>query len=129
MNFDTIKHFKSFEFDSADAPGSGLLMDRDFMERLDKMRDSMGMPVTVVSGFRTPEHNKAVGGEPNSAHLRGLAVDLAAIGSSSRSAIVIAAVKSGFMRIGIGSSFVHIDADPTLPQCVLWLYPPTETRG
>lgn len=129
MNFDGIKHFKAFEFDSPDAPGSGLLMNQEFVERLDKMRDSMGMPLTVVSGFRTAAHNVSVGGEPNSAHLRGYAADFAAIGSSSRSAIIIAAVKAGFTRIGIGSSFLHIDADPTLPQCVLWLYPSSETRS
>lgn len=129
MNYDNIKHFKSFEFDSPDSPGSGLLMDQDFIKRLDSMRDAMGMPVTVVSGFRTYAHNAAVGGEPNSAHIRGYAVDLAAIGSSTRSAIVTAAAKAGFTRIGIGSSFVHIDADPLLPQFVLWLYPPSETRS
>lgn len=129
MNFDNIKHFKSFEFDSSDSPGSGLMMNQEFVERLDKMRDSMGMPLSVVSGFRTPAHNNAVGGEPNSAHLRGLAVDFAAIGSSSRAAIVIAAVRAGFNRIGIGTSFVHLDADTSLPQFVFWLYPPTETRS
>ncbi len=73
MNFDNIKHFKSHEFDSADAPGSGDLMNQEFVERLDAIRDAVGMPLAVLSGFRTPAHNVAVGGEPNSAHLRGYA--------------------------------------------------------
>lgn len=128
MNFDSSKHFRAYEFDSPDSPGSGLMMNQEFVERLDKMRDAMGMPLSVVSGFRTPTHNNAVGGEPNSAHLRGLAVDFAAIGSSSRASIIIAAVQAGFSRIGIGTSFVHIDTDTSLPQYVFWLYSPTDTR-
>lgn len=129
MNFDNVKYFRSHEFDSSDSPGSGLMMNQEFVERLDKMRESMGGPLFIVSGFRTPAHNNSVGGEPNSAHLRGLAVDFAAIGASTRAAIIVAAVRAGFTRIGIGTAFIHIDSDTSLPQHVCWLYPPTETRS
>ena len=35
-----------------------------------------GWPITVLSGYRTPEHNARVGGVPTSQHLVGRALDL-----------------------------------------------------
>lgn len=37
-----------------------------------------GRPIIVSSGFRCPKLNDAVGGSPNSAHLKGLAADFIA---------------------------------------------------
>lgn len=33
-------------------------------------------PIKITSGFRTPEHNKRVGGAPDSMHLKFLAADI-----------------------------------------------------
>jgi zinc D-Ala-D-Ala carboxypeptidase len=41
---------------------------------LQKVRDSHGV-VTVTSGYRSPELNKAIGGSTTSDHCKGLAVD------------------------------------------------------
>lgn len=35
-----------------------------------------GRPLVVLSGYRTPTHNKKVGGKPSSYHLKGLALDI-----------------------------------------------------
>lgn len=35
-----------------------------------------GVPVTLISGWRSEKHNAAVGGAPRSLHLRGLAFDV-----------------------------------------------------
>lgn len=43
---------------------------------LDGIREKVGKPILISSGFRCPVLNKAVGGVPNSQHQRGLAADL-----------------------------------------------------
>lgn len=45
---------------------------------LDPLREHYGRPIQVNSGYRCPAHNKAVGGVPNSQHLRGEAADITA---------------------------------------------------
>lgn len=43
---------------------------------LQLLRDDLGEPVRVSSGFRTAEVNYAVGGSPSSDHMTGLAADI-----------------------------------------------------
>lgn len=43
---------------------------------LDPARERIGKPVTVNSGYRCPELNKAVGGKSTSQHTKGEAADL-----------------------------------------------------
>ena len=43
---------------------------------LDPVREKLGMPVVVNSGYRCEKHNKDVGGVRNSQHLRGEAADV-----------------------------------------------------
>lgn len=43
---------------------------------LDPLREAYGKPVIVNSGYRCPALNKAVGGEKNSQHMNGEAVDI-----------------------------------------------------
>jgi zinc D-Ala-D-Ala carboxypeptidase len=42
---------------------------------MQKVRDLLGHPVVISSGYRCPELNRAVGGARNSDHIRGLAAD------------------------------------------------------
>jgi uncharacterized protein YcbK (DUF882 family) len=42
---------------------------------LEKIRTEYGMPILITSGYRTPEHNKKVGGVANSQHVCGEACD------------------------------------------------------
>lgn len=46
------------------------------ISRLDEIREGYGKPIYVNSGYRCEELNKEVGGEENSYHLKGLAVDI-----------------------------------------------------
>lgn len=43
---------------------------------LDNIREKLGKPILVSSGYRCPVLNKAVGGVANSQHQKGLAADL-----------------------------------------------------
>lgn len=47
---------------------------------LEQIRDLVGGPVVVSSGYRSPAVNAAVGGASSSAHLLGLAADITAPG-------------------------------------------------
>lgn len=54
---------------------------------LQPLRSAMGKPVRILSGKRSPELNRAVGGVPNSDHLMlggSIAVDLAVEGMAPR---------------------------------------------
>ena len=47
------------------------------MEVLQPLRDFLGKPVVISSGYRSEEVNRAVGGVKGSQHLKGEAVDIA----------------------------------------------------
>ena len=53
---------------------------------LQPLRDGLGKPVIITSGYRTPEHNKNVGGVPTSQHLYGQAADIKVKGWNPRAA-------------------------------------------
>ena len=115
-----LKHFKNSEFDSKDLPGSGSYMQNSTLQMLDNARELAGVPFHINSGFRTPEHNAKVGGSPTSSHLKGYAADIA-VTPFNKSIILSALIRSGFKRIGIGSTFIHSDNDPEKPNAT-WSY-------
>ena len=115
-------YFKYSEFDSPDFPDSGLNMDATFLRMLNHARQIAGIPFRINSGFRTEQHNEKVGGTENSSHLRGFAADIHAPSSTYRYEILSALFKAGFTRIGVAKSFIHVDADPTKTQKVVWTY-------
>lgn len=47
-----------------------------FVQRLDCLREIVGKPINVSDCYRCPDHNREVGGSPNSQHLAGLAADI-----------------------------------------------------
>lgn len=109
-NADTA-HFKSSEFKCKHCgklPAKGI--SQDLMKKLELLRTKLGnKPVTVVSGYRCPIHNKAVGGATNSQHLYGTAADIQVAGVSPSK--VAAAAESIFAKGGLGryKTFTHVD--------------------
>jgi uncharacterized protein YcbK (DUF882 family) len=53
-------------------------------QALQVIRDKIGKPMQITSGYRTRSHNKAVGGAPNSLHLTGEAADIVVTGMAPR---------------------------------------------
>ena len=117
-----LQNFRISEFDSPDIKGSGEEMKTNFLKKLQEARTLAGIPFSINSGYRTKRHNKKVGGTPNSSHLKGLACDIACNSSTERALIMSSLIKVGFKRIGIGSTFIHVDLDLDKPQNVFWLY-------
>lgn len=121
IDWTNYPNFSRDEFDSKDLPGSGDNMQREQLNHLQRARNIAGIPFKINSGFRTPEHNKKVGGKPNSAHLRGWATDIQTPDAQTRYKVLHALFKVGYTRIGIYDNFVHCDCDPSLPQNVIWV--------
>ena len=117
-----LKYFQLSEFDSPDEPGSGYLMDKEFLMKLDYARGIAGIPFKINSGYRTEERNKLVGGRYGSSHKKGLAVDIGYYGSRERYLILESLLKIGITRIGIAKTYIHCDVDKSKDADVVWLY-------
>ncbi len=55
-------------------------MDDNLLNTLEWLRQEIGIPIQVTSGYRCPYWNTAVGGVPNSYHKKGMAVDIRPLG-------------------------------------------------
>jgi uncharacterized protein YcbK (DUF882 family) len=117
-----LKYFNYEEFDSPDIQGSGQLMDPELLDMIDKAREIYGKPIHVTSGYRTEDHNRKVGGVDSSSHLKGLAIDVACVRSNDRFEMLTALIEVGFNRIGVASTFIHVDIDKDKSQNVIWTY-------
>lgn len=120
-------YFSLSEFASPDLPDSGVNMDSEFLTKLDNARAIANIRFKITSGYRTKEYNedlrkRGYKASPDSAHLSGHAADIAATSGKERWTIVNALIRSGFNRIGIAKSFIHVDDDPSKPTNVIWTY-------
>jgi len=97
-------------------------MQPHFLLKLDEAREYAGIPFVINSAYRSPKHNKKVGGKPNSSHIKGLAVDIRCNTSRNRFIILDALIAVGFNRIGIADSFIHVDLDLSKSDNVIWTY-------
>jgi len=86
-----------------------LKLDPKLVELDQMIRDAVGKPVVVASGYRTPEYNERVGGAAKSQHKYGRASDLVpTAGVATRDLYRIAkSLDPG--GLGGYSSFVHVD--------------------
>jgi uncharacterized protein YcbK (DUF882 family) len=89
-------------------------------DNLEELRQQCGdIPLKVLSGYRCPTHNDAVGGSKKSQHTWGLAADIQCPDSMTLEEFYCAAVRTeGFKNGGIGvypkgfgqnTDFLHVD--------------------
>lgn len=115
-DFQLTKNFKLSEFQSPDT--QEVKIDSGLVNKLQQLRDQVGRPVIVTSGYRTPEHNRAIGGAERSFHMQGLAADIVVEGMSSAE-LADVAKQIGFTGIGVypRRGHCHVDVRPG-PQTV-----------
>jgi uncharacterized protein YcbK (DUF882 family) len=106
-----LKHFKLEEFNCKHCGKN--LMDEEFLHKLDNLRDMLGFPLVVTSGYRCPEYNKQVSttGE-DGPHTTGHAADFA-VSHVEAFELVALAIAVGFTGFGIhqrgAGRFIHLD--------------------
>jgi zinc D-Ala-D-Ala carboxypeptidase len=94
--------------------GTGAIkINTEAMDKLQSLRNRLGKPLIVRSGYRSPSHNRAVGGAPASKHMQGTAFDIA-MSNHDPVAFAEAARAVGFLGFGTypRSGFMHIDLGP-----------------
>lgn len=111
------KNFHLSEFachDGTPVPDSLIANVTDLVSNLQVLRDHIGEPIRINSGYRTPEHNKKIGGVSSSQHLLAKAADITCKSKTPKqlAAVIEKLIAAGKMKqggIGIYPGFVHYD--------------------
>jgi len=111
------KNFKKSEFkcrDGSEVPDE--LMDnlKDLVENLQIIRDAIGKPIRIISGYRSPKYNRRIGGARKSQHMKAKAADMVIRGMKPVEVhrIVTGLIKEGKIKkggVGLYKYFVHYD--------------------
>jgi uncharacterized protein YcbK (DUF882 family) len=112
IQWEDIVHFKESEFKCKHCGDS--YMDMEFVSKLDGLRERIGTPVVVTSGYRCHAHNAAVSSTgAHGPHTTGKAADLQVKPEKFRDLLDLAVEL--FPGIGIqlkgdhASRFIHVD--------------------
>lgn len=100
-------------------------MDAAFLDKLLLSQKMYGKKYHINSAFRSVAWEKQKGRSGTSSHCKGIAVDIRTNSHLERMYIVAALLLSGFRRIGIARSFIHVDDDPKKNPS-MWLYSPID---
>lgn len=108
-NVKLARHFKVREFACQD--GSQVVFIDDYLcTILDILRNKLGKPIIVTSGYRTPWWNAKCGGAKYSYHMRGMAADIRVNGMSAKElAKKLDEIVPNGCGIIVYNSWVHFD--------------------
>mgnify|MGYP000583100622 CR=1 FL=1 len=109
-DFKIAENFKLYEFECTHIHHRHVRVDEELVEKLQQLRDKLGVPLVINSAYRCPERNKQVDGADNSQHLYGKAADIS-LHTIPMDIIEIKALakKVGFNGIGLYNTFIHLD--------------------
>jgi uncharacterized protein YcbK (DUF882 family) len=81
-----------------------------------EVRDSVGVPLRVMSGYRSEKRNREIGGSPGSLHTLGMAIDVCPIVPQDKLDHFLGDIERVAFSIGMGgvrwyekNNFVHMD--------------------
>ena len=111
------KNFNLNEFqckDGSQVPEEHFDNVKELSENLQILRDHINKPITVISGYRSPQYNKKCGGAKRSQHLLAKAADIIVQGMTSLEVrnIILKLIKEGKMKkggVGLYDTFTHYD--------------------
>lgn len=103
------QHFKVKEFACKDG-SQVVFIDSYLVSILDILRNQVGKPVIINSGYRTPTRNKEVNGAKYSYHMRGMAADVRINGMNAKEiANKLNKIVPNECGIIVYNGWVHID--------------------
>ncbi len=83
-------------------------------KNLQVLRDEIGRPIRIISGYRSPKYNRRIGGARRSQHMTAKAADIKVRGMTPAEvkAVIVRLIKEGKMHvggIGLYTTFTHYD--------------------
>lgn len=109
-DFQLSENFNLTEFECTHPEHRHVQVDTELVNKLQKLRNRLGLPMKINSAYRCTERNKQVGGAAKSQHLLGKAVDISLHNQKlDIKTIADMAQKIGFKGIGLYDTFIHLD--------------------
>ena len=120
------KHFNSQEFECPCNKCKVQYIDETLIQKLEIVREKFGKAIRITSGYRCPDHNKAIGGKDNSSHMAALAGDITPVIITLDSLDELYEIcYNVFDNVGDGriKKFIHVDVrEPKKTGKRHWLY-------
>ena len=111
----STKNFDITEFACKCGCGENQIQQK-VIDMVQKIRDRLGLPIRINSGYRCIKYNAEVNGVKGSKHTEGLAADLSCVSGSSYLFALIADMKArgelpelDYAILYIKKNFVHVD--------------------
>jgi uncharacterized protein YcbK (DUF882 family) len=102
-NLQVTKNFNMSEMEFFDVvPPQLIAAATELLKNLQVLRDACGKSIKIMSGYRSPERNKAVGGASMSQHMFANAADIQIVGMTPQQMydLVEKLIKEGKMKQG-----------------------------